>query len=195
MIAILDCGSSKVPAIKRAVDEFMDFKTFPFLDFTPSDCPECIGIIISGAPLLITEINMAPYLEKIDWIKGVEIPVLGICFGHQIIGLSYGAFGSVMREDRDWQEVEFLEKEMLFSRMPAVVEMMEDHCESISIPPHFKLLGISDACVNEAMRHETKNIFGVQFHPEVSGNMGRVLIENFIRICEGRDNGHLDVDI
>ena len=173
----------------------MDFKTIPFLDFTLSDCTDCAGVIISGAPLLITEMDMSPYLAKMAWIKEIEIPVLGICFGHQIIGLSHGAFGSVMREDRDWQEIEFLEKEMLFSRMPQVVEMMEDHCESISVPPQFKLLAISDACVNEAMRHESKNIFGVQFHPEVSGNMGRVLIENFIHICEGRSNGHFDVDI
>jgi GMP synthase (glutamine-hydrolysing) len=62
--------------------------------------------------------------------------------------------------------------------------MMEDHCESISIPPNFKLIGSSDACVNEAMQHQTKKIYGVQFHPEVSGNHGRVIFENFVHLCE-----------
>jgi GMP synthase (glutamine-hydrolysing) len=184
MIAILDCGSSKVPAIERAVDEFMDFITRPFLDFNPNEHDEIIGIIISGAPLLITEMDMSPYLEKSKWILSTDIPVLGICFGHQIIGLQHGAFGSMMREDRDWQEIEFLVKDSIFNRMPSVTDMMEDHCEAISIPPNFELIASSDACVNEAMKHTLKNLYGVQFHPEVSGNMGSVLIENFIRICE-----------
>ncbi|MGJ8661841.1 MAG: glutamine amidotransferase-related protein [Bacteroidota bacterium] len=194
MIAILDCGSSKVPAIERAVDEFMDFKTFPLLDFDPKQHDEFIGIIISGAPLLITEMDMSPYMEKSIWLKEIEIPVLGICFGHQLLGLNYGAFGSLIREDRDWQEIEFTDSDPIINRMPHVTEMMEDHCEAISIPPNFKLLASSDACVNEAMKHNQKDLYGVQFHPEVSGNMGRVLIENFIRICEKKLNGHSSVE-
>lgn len=194
MIAILDSGSNKVPSIERAVDEFMDFKTFPILDFNPESTSDFIGIIISGAPLLITEMDMTPYLEKTKWIKEIDIPILGICFGHQLIGLNYGAFGSMMREDRDWQEIEVLFDDPLFNRMPNVTEMMEDHCEAISIPPNFKLLASSDSCINEAMKHNQKALYGVQFHPEVSGNMGRVLIENFIKICEHKANGHSDVE-
>jgi GMP synthase (glutamine-hydrolysing) len=127
---------------------------------------------------------MSPFINKSKWILDISIPVLGICFGHQIIGLQHGAFGSMMREDRDVQEIEFLQSDDLFSRMPTICQMMEDHCEAISIPEHFILLASSDVCVNEAMKHNTKALYGVQFHPEVSGNMGRVLIENFIRICE-----------
>ena len=62
--------------------------------------------------------------------------------------------------------------------------MMEDHCETISIPQGFELVASSDACVNEAMQHKERAIFGVQFHPEVSGNHGRILIENFIKVCQ-----------
>lgn len=195
MIAILDCGSSKVPAIEEMVDEFMDFQTFPFLDFKPEDCPDCLGIIISGAPLLITEMNMEKHLKTSEWIKTFEKPILGICFGHQIIGLQYGAFGSMIREDRSWQEIEQLEDDRLFSRLPQVFNMIEDHCEVISIPKDFKLLASSDASINEAMRHVSKNVYGVQFHPEVSGNMGSVLIENFIKICENPDLQQKDVEI
>jgi GMP synthase (glutamine-hydrolysing) len=61
--------------------------------------------------------------------------------------------------------------------------MMEDHCESISLPKGFKLLAVSDACVNEAMCHASKPWMGVQFHPEVSGNQGTLLIENFVNLC------------
>lgn len=195
MIIILDCGSSKVPSIEEMVDEFMDFKTVPFLDFKPNDYPEAKGIIISGAPLLITEMNMEKHLEASSWLKTIEIPVLGICFGHQVMGMQYGAFGSKIREDRDWQEIEQMETDSIFSRMPNVFQMMEDHCEVISIPPGFKLLASSDASINEAMRHKDKNLIGVQFHPEVSGNMGSILIENFIKICENPNTAHEDVEI
>jgi GMP synthase (glutamine-hydrolysing) len=60
---------------------------------------------------------------------------------------------------------------------------MEDHCESISVPPGFVLVASSDACVNEIMQHQTKPFFGVQFHPEVSGNHGSLLIENFAKVA------------
>lgn len=183
MILILDCGSAKTPFIEEAVDEFSDYKTIPILAFEKEVLNSVQGVIISGAPLLITEQDIKPYLEKIDWIKSTEIPVLGICFGHQLIGLTFGAFGSKMREDRDWQTIEVFEDCVLFEKLPSEFEMMEDHCETISIPAGFSLIASSDACVNEAMQHTSLPLFGVQFHPEVSGNLGRVIFDNFVRFC------------
>jgi GMP synthase (glutamine-hydrolysing) len=110
--------------------------------------------------------------------------VLGICFGHQLIGLSFGAFGSRMKDDRGTQLIEIFEKSPLFDKLPSEIEMIEDHCESISIPANFKLIASSDACINESMQHTSLPLFGVQFHPEISGNHGRVLFDNFIRLCD-----------
>ena len=134
MILIINCGSQKTVYIEESVDEFMDFKTVPFHSLNRDDLLDIKGIIISGAPLLITEIDMSPYLEKVNWLTTIDIPVLGICFGHQLIGLTYGAFGSRMKEDRDWQIIEVFEECELFQKLPTEIEMMEDHCESISIP-------------------------------------------------------------
>lgn len=183
MILVIDCGSSKTKYIEQIVDDFIDVKPCKLMDFTVNELQNINGVIISGAPLLITEINMEPYLEKLNWIKTTSLPVLGICFGHQVIGLLHGAFGSKMKEDRDWQIVEAFETSPLFNRLPDEIEMMEDHCETISIPENFKLIASSDACVNEVMQHNDKPIYGVQFHPEVSGNHGRIMIENFINVC------------
>ena len=68
-----------------------------------------------------------------------------------------------------------------------LIQMQEDHCEFVSVPQGFKLIASSDACFNEAMAHHEKNIFGVQFHPEVSGLQGSLLIENFYKICQRQD--------
>jgi GMP synthase (glutamine-hydrolysing) len=184
MILVINCGSDKTPHIHEIVDEFMDVETILFHDLDESKLENYKGIIFSGAPLLVTEIDMTPYLEKVAWLKTTKLPVFGICFGHQLLGITFGAFAARIKDDRDWQTIEAYEESVLFDRLPTEVKMMEDHCETISIPPGFNLIGSSEACVNEVMQHKEKPLFGVQFHPEVSGNHGRVLIENFIRVCQ-----------
>ncbi len=100
------------------------------------------------------------YLQSTRWIKkNIEIPLLGICFGHQLIGLHYGGVVKKMREDRELQEIEIFEKCALFDRLPDVIQMQEDHCEFVSVPQGFKLIASSDACFNEAMAHHEKKIF------------------------------------
>jgi GMP synthase (glutamine-hydrolysing) len=90
-----------------------------------------------------------------------------------------------MREDRNFQEIEVVKDDILFERLPDIFEMQEDHCEHISVPHGFDLLACSDACINEAMKHREKSIYGVQFHPEVSGNSGHVLLANFASLVLG----------
>lgn len=186
MILILNCGSTKVPYIEETIDEFSDYQTLPILDFTVEDLKDKKGVIISGAPILVTEQSIQKYLEKIQWIKETKIPVLGICFGHQLIGILFGSFASRIKECRDWQTIEVFEQSPLFQKLPTEFDMMEDHCETISIPAHFKLVSSSDHCVNEAMEHESLPIYGVQFHPEVSGTLGRTFFENFFKITEAK---------
>lgn len=182
-ILIIDCGSQKTPDIESAVDDYADFETIAFFEVDESMLGSYAGVIFSGAPILITEENMDPFLAKINWIKETSLPILGICFGHQIIGLLFEAQGNRMKDCRDFNEIEQFVDCPLLDRLPDVFEMMEDHCEGISIPKEFLLVANSDECVNEVMQHETKPIYGVQFHPEVSGNYGYILIENFVRIC------------
>lgn len=183
MILLIDCGSNKTKFIEEIVDNYCDVMSVPLLDVTVDHLQGKSGVILSGAPILVTEMDTTPYLKRTEWIKTTELPILGICFGHQLVGLHFDAYASRIREDRDWQLIEAFEDCILFNRLPNEIEMMEDHCESISIPAGFQLVASSDACVNEVMQHTEKAIFGVQFHPEVSGNHGSVLIENFVNHC------------
>ena len=182
-ILIIDCGSSKIPLIEEIIFENADYETMPFFEVTQEIADSFDGVIISGAPILITEEDMEPYLAQASWIKTTNKPVLGICFGHQLIGLCYEAFGSRMKDCRSMNEIEqFVDCPLLY-RLPDVFDMQEDHCESISIPQEFELVANSDECVNEVMQHETRKIYGVQFHPESSGNYGQILLENFVELC------------
>ena len=184
MILILNCGSSKTPFIEEIIDEYIDYQTVGILDVLDIDFSTFKGVVISGAPLLITEINMEVYLKSIEIVVQSKLPILGICFGHQLLGLHFGAFGAKMKEDRELREIEVIEDSPLFSKLPDIFYMQEDHCESISVAPNFKHLATSDTCVNEAMMHETLPYYGIQFHPEVSGNQGATILENFVRICQ-----------
>lgn len=183
MIVIIDCGSSKTPYIEDMVYEFMDTRVVSLFEFNFQDHSDAKGFIISGAPILITEVDPDPYLANFLWLNEVAVPVLGICFGHQMLGMTYGSLPNRQRDDRDWQTIEIIAECPLFERMATEISFMEDHCEAISIPAEFIHVGVSDATVNEAMMHKTKLQYGVQFHPEVSGNVGALLFENFVNIC------------
>lgn len=184
MITLIDCGSSKSPFIAEIIERFHFIQKVGLMDFSEDILTSSDAIVISGAPILLSEIDPTPYLEKMKWISTFEKPLLGICFGHQLLGMTFGAGISRQKEDRDWQTIEVIEPCVLFENLEPTFQMMEDHCESISIPPNFILSATSDACVNETMFHQNKPLFGIQFHPEVSGENGIHLLENFVKLVQ-----------
>lgn len=188
MILIGDCGSSKTPEIRKILDEYVDCEVIPLLDIDIELTKGYEGIVLSGAPILLTEEKTDQYIQNTEWIKEIKIPILGICFGHQLIALQYGGFVKKMKEDRAFQDIEIFEESPLFKRLPRIIQMQEDHCEFASVPQNFKLLASSDTCFNEAMQHNELHIYGVQFHPEVSGLQGSLLFENFHEICTHAKN-------
>ena len=94
MIYILDCGSSKTKFIHQMVDEYMECTTIPFFDFKNINLTDAIGVIISGALILITEEDMKSYLEASAWIKRFQCLLLGICFGHQFYWVHFGSLAN-----------------------------------------------------------------------------------------------------
>lgn len=90
-IAIIDCGSQKTPHIFECVDEFIDSEVIMMFDANAERLAEFQGVIISGAPILLSEIDPTRYLIQFNWIRNWDKPLLGICFGHQILGMLHGA--------------------------------------------------------------------------------------------------------
>lgn len=180
-IKVIDCGSSKVPMIVKMLEElgmYVESQKLNSYSFTNEN-----AIIISGAPILLTEVNHQPYLEYFQPIINSNIPLLGICFGHQLIGLHYGAKISRCEEDRKNQIINFHTLSKLGRDLRGEMVFNEDHCECISLPLDFKLIASSSVCEVEMMEHSTKNIYGVQFHPETSGENGKKIVQLFINNC------------
>ncbi len=183
MIYIIDCGSTKTPFFSEIISQFnLASKTIKLADITPFQTTEHDKIIISGAPILLTQVDQAPYLEKFQFLKALKQPVLGVCFGHQILGLLHGARAFKCDEDRDWQNIQVHDHKELFKDFEPQVQMKQDHTECIDLPNDFICTASSVVCSVEAMRHAFKPFYGVQFHPEISEYWGAALIKNFVNL-------------
>ncbi len=177
---VVDCGSSKVPLIVDcATRSGFECTVEPLSHLT---CNTHHAVIVSGAPILLTQQSHVSYLRLFEPLLHPHIPLLGICFGHQLLGLSHGASVSLCNEDRDWQHIHF-RKDDLFESLHPSCQMMEDHTEHISLPMGWHLLGSSAHTPNEAMKHPDFMWYGVQFHPEASTNNGQLLFNNFFRLA------------
>lgn len=114
----------------------------------------------------------------------LNVPILGICLGHQAIGLVSGA--AIKRLERPYHgktsSIKILHAEPLFSGLPSEFEVMRYHSLYVDEPPsNLQTLAMSDDGVVMALRVREKPIFGIQFHPEsYFTQYGKKIIENFI---------------
>jgi GMP synthase (glutamine-hydrolysing) len=118
-------------------------------------------------------------------VKGALVlnkPLLGICYGGQILALTLGCTLKRMAKVRNITNIQIIEQDPIIKGYDEM-EMYESHNFCISVlSPDFKLLGKSNSCTNELFCLKTKPVYGTQFHPEKSGKHGRDLIENFLKI-------------
>ncbi|MDF2437103.1 MAG: glutamine amidotransferase class-I [Bacteroidota bacterium] len=182
MICIIDFGSPKIPDIVESLAKLgRTFRVVPWENSHMIEKERATALILSGSPLLIGNTDIEPHIKRYEFIKTTSLPVLGICYGHQFLGVIHGSDHFKGEEIRKLTEIKIIEKDHLFKGFENSVIMKEDHTEGITLPPGFIHLASSDKYEVEAMKHPEKNIYGVQFHPEVSGDNGMQLLTNF---CE-----------
>ncbi|HET6399458.1 MAG TPA: GMP synthase subunit A [Candidatus Thermoplasmatota archaeon] len=145
------------------------------------------GLILSGgAP----RVGVDGQLGRCgDYIDRLDVPILGICAGHQFMARHFGGdaapgktpeFGAV--------EMRVLKEGDILKGVPNPTTVWESHHDEVNVVPRdFEVLAESSTCPVQVMRHAQRPLFGMQFHPEVEHTQaGLTMFRNFVRICEER---------
>ena len=188
-IIILDFGSQTTQLIGRRVRELDTFcEILPYNKF-PKDDPSVIGVILSGSPYSVHD----PEAFKVDLSQFIgRIPVLGICYGAQFISHTLG--GKVEKADSREYGRAHLETinlyNPLFKGFDRGSQVWMSHGDTITaIPEGFEVIGSTKDVKNAAFWNQ-KDIWAVQFHPEVYHTLqGALLLKNFVvDICGSKQD-------
>jgi len=186
LIYIVDFGSQTTHLIGRRLRDM----GIEILIIEPETAIEKIkknkpkGIILSGGPASVYE-KGAPTIDKS--IFESNIPVLGICYGWQII--AHLLKGTVVRsKKREYgpMNLEIELSEPLFHNVDSYSVVWMSHGDSvIKLPSGFGLSGRTENVVYAAVVNIDRKIYGIQFHPEVEHTkFGNQILKNFVeRIC------------
>ena len=125
-------------------------------------------------------------------------PILGVCGGHQQIALVYGATVDLMARLEPGEGYQGAKRERgyfpidtngqgIFKNLPTTFDVWHSHFDEVKeVPKGFVATAANETCAIQAMQHEERPVFGVQFHPELFDEThphGRKVIENFLTLA------------
>ncbi len=187
-IAILDFGSQYTQLIARRIRELKVYsEIFPYnVELPKLAQKKPKGIILSGGPDSVLSAE-APIINK-D-LFSLKIPILGICYGMQlIVKMMGGKVTSSKKAEFGNTKVNIIKKSKnnLFYDLPDEIKTWMSHHDIIEqIPAGFDIAAVSQEGLIAAIYDENRKLYGLQFHPEVTHTeAGKNIFYNFVyRIC------------
>ena len=189
-VIVLDFGSQYTQLIARRIREAGVYcEILPFN--TPSEkiaARKPKGLILSGGPSSVYQ-NGAPRPDP-KILQTIESPVLGICYGLQILAFDMGGeVKSSPNREFGYARLKVIdETSSLFSGLPPEMDVWMSHGDQVTtVPAGFRVTALTDDALN-AIEDNDRGIFGVQFHPEVAHTpFGVQVLRNFLfSICKCR---------
>jgi GMP synthase (glutamine-hydrolysing) len=184
-IVVLDFGSQYSHLICRRIREFSVYAELVPYDISLEELKKHNpkGIIFSGGPSSVYNSD-AP--TPAEGIFDTSLPLLGICYGHQLIVNKYG--GKVKRANKEYGSSLLTidnDKDLLSGVGESVRAWMSHGDEAEEIPPGFQVIGHTESAKAAAIASEEKSIYGIQFHPEVvHTEQGTEILKNFVlKVC------------
>ena len=151
------------------------------------------GIIFTGGPNSVYKESSPHYTSE---ILNLGIPVLGICYGDQLIAYMEGGEIAAAKRGREYGKTTLVTTEnALFEGVPRESICWMSHGDFIETPPKgFRTIAATENCPCAAMCDERRKIYGVQFHPEVTHTAyGKQILHNFIfNICGCKAEWRMD---
>ena len=186
LILILDFGGQYNQLIARRVRECNVYsEVVPFdisLEKIKEKNPK--GIIFTGGPASVFGDDSPRCDSK---IFELGIPVLGICYGMQLMSYTLGGnVASANKREYGTTEVSIDNSSKLFEGFGNTNDFLMSHTDFVEkVPEGFKNIGHTSSCPNAAMENEERKLYGIQFHPEVNNSVnGTKVIKNFLyNVC------------
>jgi len=146
------------------------------------------GVVLSGSPAMLSEARtISKFQPEMEAALDTKSPILGVCFGHQLLARAFGA--RVVRDSRhvlEMVETTVVKEDPLFAGLPRSMMLMESRYEVVkSLPEGFSLLARSATSRIATMKHPTRLLYGIQFHPErftKEHPQGDAVVGNFVRM-------------
>ena len=179
-IVVLNAGGQYCHLIARRIRELGVHAVVADINRPATDFQGVRGIVISGGPASVTE----PSSPAVDpGLYRLGVPILGICYGHQLIAHDLG--GRVSRGTiKEYGHSSLRHQEsQLFNGLPARdLTVWMSHGDTVVDVPHgFDVMGETDDCKIAAMQDRRRRLFGLQFHPEVvHTEFGTEIYRNFV---------------
>ncbi len=189
-ILVVDFGAQYAQLIARRVREAHVYSEIVPRDISAEEVREKAptGIILSGGP---ASVYAADAYEIDPSIVGMGIPILGICYGHQV--LAHAAGGVVSQtgggEYGKTQLTVTDTSSILFQGLPIDQEVWMSHGDAVTgVPPGFRCVAETAGAPVAAMENRDARLYGVQFHPEVAHTpRGFDVIKHFLyEVCDAR---------
>ena len=189
-IVVLDFGSQYSHLICRRIRDFSVYAELVPFDISLENLTKLNpkGIIFSGGPSSVYD-SGAPIPDK--KIFQLNIPILGICYGHQIIVNNFG--GKIKRANKEYGSSVLTidnNSDILNGIGDSVRAWMSHGDEAENVPYGFEIIGHTESSRSAAIANEQKMIFGIQFHPEVvHTEKGTEILKNFVlKVCNANQD-------
>jgi len=180
-IVVLDFGSQYSHLICRRIRDFSVYAELVPFDISLENLTKLNpkGIIFSGGPSSVYD-SGAPIPDK--KIFQLNVPILGICYGHQIIVNNFG--GKIKRANKEYGSSVLTidsNSDILNGVGDSVRAWMSHGDEAEDVPEGFEIIGHTESSRSAAITNKQKTIFGIQFHPEVvHTEKGTEILKNFV---------------
>ena len=188
-ILVLDFGGQYNQLIARRVrDDKVYAEIVPYNKITASEIRErgYRGVIFTGGPNSVYD-PASPHFDPA--VLDLGIPVLGICYGHQLTAYMAGGVIASAGETSEYGKIELTVTDggcAVFRGVPRKSVCWMSHTDQVvTVPDGFKISASTDNCRCAAMYDETRKIYSVQFHPEVTHTeYGKTILHNFLyEVC------------
>ncbi|HOV14031.1 MAG TPA: glutamine-hydrolyzing GMP synthase [Spirochaetota bacterium] len=187
-ILVLDFGGQYAHLIAKRFRSLGFYSEIALPSIDEKDIKDTCGIVLSGGPSSVYDKNVPEFNEN---ILKLQIPILGLCYGHQLLAKSYGGKVEKARVGEfGFAMVDKMKDSPLLENIQFSTQVWMSHSDEVTdLPKYFEIIAKTKDCNVAAFQNIRLKRFGLQFHSEVKDTIaGNTFLLNFVNICGMQKN-------